>query len=224
MGDAVALAEAAKMLVAAENPVIVAGRVQRTAAGPKLCSQLADTLQAPVVDERSRMNMPIVMRSIHTERGTSHSRRRRHPLALEPMDLFGTLNNVNDTIGRPASSKIRPAPKVIVLGTTDVGIKANITAYERYNEADLGITGDAEASHAVPDPGDREGSDAGTAHRHGDARSEAQEMSAGFMKAVYAQARRLDGKPDLDRAHLRRSVGSTEDGDASTRCPRKRIS
>ena len=47
-GDAVALAEAAKMLVAAENPVIIAGRYQRTAEGPKLLSQLAETLNAPV--------------------------------------------------------------------------------------------------------------------------------------------------------------------------------
>ena len=42
-----AVAEAAKLLVAAENPVIVADRAARTPAGMKLLVELAETLQAP---------------------------------------------------------------------------------------------------------------------------------------------------------------------------------
>ena len=45
-----ALAEIAKMLVAAKNPVIVADRAARTPAGVALLVKLAETLQVPVVD------------------------------------------------------------------------------------------------------------------------------------------------------------------------------
>ena len=45
-GDSAAVAEAARMLVAAENPVIVAGRAARTQKGIELLVELAETLQA----------------------------------------------------------------------------------------------------------------------------------------------------------------------------------
>src|ERR1700756_3909197 len=57
-GDSKAVAEAAKLLVAAQNPVIVANRAARTAAGMKLLVELAEALQAGVVDLHRRMNFP----------------------------------------------------------------------------------------------------------------------------------------------------------------------
>jgi len=57
-GDSGAVAEVAKLLVAAENPLIVAGRAARTAQGLKLLIELAETLQAGVVDQYLRMNFP----------------------------------------------------------------------------------------------------------------------------------------------------------------------
>src|SRR5262249_42003748 len=57
-GDSAAVQEAARMLVAAENPVIVAGRVARTPKGVELLVKLAEALQAPVKDQRMRMNFP----------------------------------------------------------------------------------------------------------------------------------------------------------------------
>jgi thiamine pyrophosphate-dependent acetolactate synthase large subunit-like protein len=47
-GDSGAVAEAAKLMVNAENPVIVAGRLARTANGVKLPVELAETLESPV--------------------------------------------------------------------------------------------------------------------------------------------------------------------------------
>jgi len=144
--DPNALAEAAKLLAAAENPVIVTGRYTRSEAGPKRLVQLAELLQAAVVDERNRMNMPSRHPLNHSQRGAAMIRAADVILALEPMDLFGTLNNVDDTIGRPSQPKTRAGVKVIVLGTTDTQIKANLAEYERYQGADLGIAGDAETS------------------------------------------------------------------------------
>ncbi len=53
-GDSGSVAEAARLLVAAENPVIVAGRVGRTEAGAAHLNELAEALQAPVVGARWR--------------------------------------------------------------------------------------------------------------------------------------------------------------------------
>src|SRR5262245_10701827 len=57
-GDPSAVADVAKMLVAAENPLIVTGRSARTPNGLKLLVELAELLQAPVIDRRQRMNFP----------------------------------------------------------------------------------------------------------------------------------------------------------------------
>src|SRR5437764_5319566 len=57
-GDSGAVKEAARLLAAADNPVIVADRMARTQDGLKLLVQLAETLNARVVDIGSRTNFP----------------------------------------------------------------------------------------------------------------------------------------------------------------------
>src|SRR5258705_10932417 len=57
-GDTGAVKEAARRLVAAQNPVIVADRAARTPNGMRLLVQLAETLQARVIDQGGRMNLP----------------------------------------------------------------------------------------------------------------------------------------------------------------------
>src|SRR5262249_25474026 len=57
-GDTGVVQEAAKMPAAAQNPVIVVDRVARTANGMTLLVQLAELLQARVVDMGGRMNFP----------------------------------------------------------------------------------------------------------------------------------------------------------------------
>ena len=65
-----AVDEAAKMLVAANAPVLVADRMARTANGMTLLVELAELLQAGVIDEGSRMNFP----SRHPLNQTQHAR------------------------------------------------------------------------------------------------------------------------------------------------------
>ena len=57
-GDSAAVAQAARMLVEAENPVIVATRAVRSANGLKLMVELAETLQCAVIDQHRRLNFP----------------------------------------------------------------------------------------------------------------------------------------------------------------------
>ena len=56
--DSAALSDVAKMLVAAEHPVIVVDRVARTPEAIDHLIELAETLQAAVIDRKGRMNFP----------------------------------------------------------------------------------------------------------------------------------------------------------------------
>ena len=73
-GDSGAVAEAARLLVAAENPVIVADRVARTPAGLAGMIELAEALQAPVIDRNGRMNFPTRHPLNQTERAGAADR------------------------------------------------------------------------------------------------------------------------------------------------------
>src|SRR5258706_2470311 len=66
-GDRAALAEAAKWLVAAESRVIIADRCARNQEGMKLLVELAEALQAPVVDLGGRLNFPSTHPLCHNE-------------------------------------------------------------------------------------------------------------------------------------------------------------
>src|SRR3989441_3946398 len=57
-GESGALKEAAKMMASAENLVIIADRAARSQAGVRRMVELAEALNAPVVDLGSRMNFP----------------------------------------------------------------------------------------------------------------------------------------------------------------------
>ena len=57
-GDTGGVKEAARLLANAQNPVIVADRAARTENGIRLLVQLAELLQAQVVDQGGRMNFP----------------------------------------------------------------------------------------------------------------------------------------------------------------------
>src|SRR2546426_10233282 len=58
VGDSGAIAEAAKLLVAAQNPVVICDRMSRTSAGMARLVELAQALQCAGVDQAGRMNFP----------------------------------------------------------------------------------------------------------------------------------------------------------------------
>jgi acetolactate synthase-1/2/3 large subunit len=145
-GDANALAEAAKMLAAAENPVIICDRVARTSAGMARIVELAETLQCSVIDMYGRMNFP--------SRHPLNQSFRRGPvlnqadviLAIEVNDLWGMLNNFSDRIVRTSHPAIKSTAKTITLGVRDLYLKSNYQDFGRLQDADLAIAGDGEAS------------------------------------------------------------------------------
>src|SRR5271154_4906221 len=100
IGDANALREAAKMLVAAEAPVIIADRYARSQSAMDDLVRLAELLQAPVIDNRPRMNMPNTHYLCQSERAGALIPQADCILSLEPVDLFGQLNIMRDQIER----------------------------------------------------------------------------------------------------------------------------
>ena len=148
VGDAGALADAAKMLVAAESPVIICDRLARTRAGMARLVELAETLQCAVVDNAGRMNFP-------SRHPLNHSFRRSVIsqadviLAIEMNDPFGSLHAFSDRIARSTRSTTKKGAKIITLGLRDTYLKANYQDFGRYQEADLAIAGDGEASLAL---------------------------------------------------------------------------
>jgi acetolactate synthase I/II/III large subunit len=129
-GDSAAIAEVAKLLVAAENPVIVAGRAARTPRGLDLMVELAETLQAGVVDTRRRLNFP----TRHPLNGGSPGQA-DVVLALEAGDI--------SNLTRQAQQR---NAKVISITSTHLFQRSNYQDVMRYAEVDMSIAADAEAS------------------------------------------------------------------------------
>jgi len=129
-GDSGAVAEAAKLLVAAENPVIVTTRAARTPAGLALMVELAEALQAGVIDQRRRLNFP----TRHRLSGGNVAEA-DVVLALEAGDLSGVARTVRQ----------RNA-KLINLTAGHLFQRSNYQDFQRYTEADLSIAADAEAT------------------------------------------------------------------------------
>jgi thiamine pyrophosphate-dependent acetolactate synthase large subunit-like protein len=145
-GDSGAVTEAARWLVAAENPVIVADRASRTPAGMSRVIALAEALQAPVIDQSGRLNFP-------TRHGLNHSDRARELvsgadviLGLELTDFWGTVDAYRDQLKRTSRPLTRPGTRLISITAGDLYTKGNYQEFQRYPEVDLALAADAEAT------------------------------------------------------------------------------
>jgi acetolactate synthase I/II/III large subunit len=139
-GDPAAVTEFAKLLVAAENPVILAGRTARTPEGMTLMTELAETLQAAV--QAGSRNLP----SRHPLNGGASVANADVILALQVDDLWGTINNFRDQQQRSYRSLIRPGTKVLSISSGELYLKSNYQDFQRYAEVDLAIAADAQAT------------------------------------------------------------------------------
>jgi acetolactate synthase-1/2/3 large subunit len=146
IGDANAVREAAKMLVVAEAPVIIADRYARSQAAMDQLVRLAELLQAPVVDNRSRMNMPNTHYLCQSERAGGLIASADCILSLEPVDLYGQLNAMRDQLERTEISKAKAGVKVISISTRDLLVHSNYQDFQRYVGADINITADAQTT------------------------------------------------------------------------------
>jgi thiamine pyrophosphate-dependent acetolactate synthase large subunit-like protein len=122
--DIGSLREAAKMLVAAENPRIQAGRLARSQKTIELMVELAELLQAPVVAGTERVNFPS-----------------RHPLAGAGAGDPDLILNLENGAGGNAGNA-----KTIAISATELLATSNFNVLGNPPQADLLIEGDGEAS------------------------------------------------------------------------------
>ncbi|MGH9356703.1 MAG: thiamine pyrophosphate-binding protein, partial [Terriglobia bacterium] len=145
-GDSGAVAEAARLLVQAENPVIVVDRAARTQAGMEHLVELAETLQAPVIDKYGRMNFP----SQHPLNQTAHRRELIAGadviLGIELADFWSTVNSFRDQLHRTSQPVVKPGTKLISISTGALYGKANYQDFYRYTAVDIDMAADGEAT------------------------------------------------------------------------------
>jgi acetolactate synthase I/II/III large subunit len=146
VGDPQALAAAAKMLVAAQYPVIVADRVVSSQAGMDQLVALAEVLGAPVLNRASRICMPTDHPANLTGLDSSVIAKADVLLFLGVDDVWGTINGVPDTVSRTGRRIAKPDAKLIVLAIDDYSARGNIQDQQHAYDADLEIVGDPEAS------------------------------------------------------------------------------
>ena len=132
--DSGSITELARMLVAADMPVIVADRL-RTAGSMEPLVELAEALQAPVVSQTGlRNNFPS-----------------RHPLhgggsALEEADLLLGLETINFSGQVRRMRRSSREVQIVTITTEDLVSDANYHNTGRYAPVDMALAADAEAT------------------------------------------------------------------------------
>ena len=145
-GEAGAVREAARLLINAERPVIVADRAVNTQRGMNFLVQLAELLQAPMVRERGRLNFPTTH---YLGRPASVIAQADVVLGLELTDYWATVNKFVDNNAEGVgtiTSTIKLGTKLISIGTLQLMTKANYQEFQRFQSVDVPIAGDVEAT------------------------------------------------------------------------------
>ena len=145
-GDSGAVAEAARLLVAAENPVIIADRLARTEAGMRHLIELAELLQAPVLDEAGRMNFPSRHPLNHSGRDRALVGSADVILGLELTDFWGSVHQMTDQLHRRSRPITKQGARLIHITAGDLYSKSNYQDFQRFTEVDVSIGADAEAT------------------------------------------------------------------------------
>ena len=182
--------------------------------GINLLVELAELIQAPVVDQSNRMNFPNTHHLCQSAQAQALIREADLILGLEVSDFWNTVNlfvdNGEDHGFGIRQSRVKPGTKLITISSVELNQKSNYQDFQRFQSVDIGMAGDAEASlpsliEAVKSalPSDRKA---------------AYEKRGEAMKRAWRQARRpqpaggcdrLGRKPDQPSAPVRGDLGLT---------------
>jgi len=146
--DVAALRETARLLVNAERPVIVADRAARTPEGMKHLVELAELVQAPVVNMRGRMNFP---GSHHLSQPPGQLYAQADLiLGLEVGDFWNVVNSFTDNADNEGLGlqrrRAKADAKLITINSVELNQKSNYQDFQRFQPVDINMVGDAEAS------------------------------------------------------------------------------
>jgi thiamine pyrophosphate-dependent acetolactate synthase large subunit-like protein len=151
-GDSGAVAAAARLLVETDNLVIVLGRAARTQQGVDRLVELAELLQAPVIDKTLRMNFP-TRHPLSQSVGAQPGRHGRQMIAqadvilgLEVNDFWDVVNVFSDQQSGGWRRTAKRNAKLISISTEDLYSKSNYQDFQRYTEIDIDIAADVETT------------------------------------------------------------------------------
>ena len=132
-GDYGSVNETARLLAQAQNPVILCDRYARTQAGMDRLVELAELLQAAIIDRGGRMNFP-ARHALNQTYATG-----REKLIREADVVLGLECNM-------AGIAEQTKGKTISLGADGLLGRSNYLEFGHYGAVDLAMTGDAEAT------------------------------------------------------------------------------
>ena len=149
-GELNAVREAARLLANAEHPVIVADKCARTANGVSLLVELAEVLQAPVIDQKGRMNFPNTHHLAQNARSRTLIGEADVILGLELSDYWNTVNAFIDNgeidgVGLQ-ESHVKSTTKLISISSVLLNTKSNYQDFQRLQVVDIEMAADAEAT------------------------------------------------------------------------------
>ena len=113
--------------------------------------ELAEVLQAPVIDQKGRMNFPNTHHLLQNcARPQALIKDADVILGLELSDYWGTVNGFidngdNDGVGLQ-ESHIKPNAKLISISSVLLNTKSNYQDFQRFQVVDVDMAGDAEAT------------------------------------------------------------------------------
>jgi len=142
-GDPGAVTEAARLLANAESPVLIADRLAQDQEGVDLLVELAELLQAPVIDQKGRMNFP---NTHYLKQGGGVVGQADVILGLEVRDTWGVINRLQDAPDHTLTRAARSDAQVISIGTTEVYFRSNYQDFARFYPSDLSIVGDGQST------------------------------------------------------------------------------
>jgi acetolactate synthase I/II/III large subunit len=143
-GDYGTVDAVAKLLVAAENPVIVAGHVVHSEAGMQHFIEFAEALQVPVIDQGGNLPSRHTLNQSLGGRGLLSSA--DVIVGMEVDQFWGTLHTFRDQLHRSSESIARGNAKLISINTRDLYIKSNYQDFQRFQEVDIAMAADSEAT------------------------------------------------------------------------------
>src|SRR5260221_5264481 len=144
-GESNALRLAAEPLARADSLVIIADPAVRPQDGLRRMVELAEALNAPVVDLGSRMNYPTTHYLCRSEDRVALVREADAVLFLEVGDPWGQLNTISDP-HHEYRRLAKPDVRLVHITLSDQLMKSNYQDMQRFLPVDLSIGGDVEAT------------------------------------------------------------------------------
>lgn len=136
------LREAAEWLVGADLPLIMADRLARHPEAAATLLELAELLQAPVIDFGSRQNIPTPHPLDFAGEERALLADADVVLALDMTDLHGAMRGFVDQITRVAESAPRAGQRVINISVDEFAHRGLTTEYQALPAVDLPLLGD----------------------------------------------------------------------------------